>query len=288
MDGVRSLLSVPGDQVRMLARAPDAGADAICLDLEDSVSPAEKQRARELVIAAIDEWEGRVRTWVRVNAGPAELLRADLESVARPGVEGIQLPKAHDADAVRRVDAELHRLEGERGLAQGSIGILVSLESARGVQHASEILSAADRVRSVMPGTARDGDLQRDLGIRLGPDEAELDYVRSAVNVAARAAGIGNPIDGVYADHRDDDGLRLVSARARRLGYRGKKVIHPRQVPIVNDVFAPTAEELAYYQRVLAAIIDADAAGRGTAVVDGRMVDVAMAETARAYLALAR
>jgi citrate lyase subunit beta/citryl-CoA lyase len=286
---LRSLLNVPGNRPEMLRKAPDYRADALILDLEDAVPEDHKPDARDLVSGTLAAWVAAGEppvTYVRVNGLETGHLEADLDAIVQPGLEGIQLPKAHDADTVRRVDAELTRLEQERGLPF-PVEILVSLESARGVLFAWEVLTAAARVGSVMVGTAQDADLQGDVGYLATPEGLETLHIRSHVILAARAAGITNPIDGVYADYRDAAGLELAARRARELGYRGKKLIHPAQIDVVNRVFTPTARELDVHRRVLEAFDAAVADGRATAVVDGRMIDVAMADTARRVLAQA-
>jgi citrate lyase subunit beta/citryl-CoA lyase len=286
---LRSLLNVPGNRPEMLRKAPDYGADALILDLEDAVPEGHKQDARDVVAGTLAAWVAGGAppiTYVRVNGLDTGHLEADLEAIVQPGLEGIQLPKAHDADTVRRVDAELTRLEQQRRLPF-PVEILVSLESARGVLFAWEVLTAAPRVGSVMVGTAQDADLQGDVGYLTTAEGLETLHIRSHVILAARAAGIANPIDGVYADYRDAAGLEAAAMSARELGYRGKKLIHPAQIEIVNRVFTPTERELDRHRRVLDAFDAAMAEGRATAVVDGRMIDVAMADTARRVLARA-
>lgn len=288
MKPLRSLLNVPGNRPEMIEKAARYGADALILDLEDAVPADRKTEARQIVADALEgEALSSELLYVRVNALDTGLLEADLEAVVGPRLEGIQLPKVHTPEVIRAVDELLTRLESTRGLAPGSVEILVSIESALGVQLVHEILGAAARVGSVMVGTAQDADLQGDVGYEASADQLETLYIRSRVLLAARAVGLSNPIDGVYADHRDDAGLEAVARRARQLGYRGKKVIHPAQVPIVNRVFSPTAAELERYRRVVEAFDAALAGGRATAVVDGRMIDVAMADTARRALARA-
>jgi citrate lyase subunit beta/citryl-CoA lyase len=289
MKPLRSLLNVPGNRPDMLRKAPEYGADALILDLEDAVPEAHKADARDVVTSTLAAWVAAGDppiTYVRVNGLETGHLEADLEAIVQPGLEGIQLPKAHDAETVRRVDAELTRLERERGLPF-PVEILVSLESARGVLFAWEVLTAAPRVGSVMVGTAQDADLQGDVGYQLTAEGLETLHIRSHVILAARAAGISNPIDGVYADYRDAAGLEVAAQRARELGYRGKKLIHPSQIEIVNRIFTPTERELSTHRRVLETFEAAVAEGRATAVVDGRMIDVAMADTARRVLAQA-
>lgn len=244
MSGPRSLLIMPANRADMLAKAPSYGADALIFDLEDSVPVAEKPKARKLAREFIERHQAKGAIYVRVNALQTGRLQEDLEAVAVDGLVGIKLPKAESAEAIRAVDAMLTELERSRGLAQGSIGIGPTLESAKGVWFAYEIASASPRIQSVMPGTAQDADLQADLGYASTPGGNEmLYYIRSRVLLAARAAGVAHVLDGVYANFRDPEGLRISCEAARRLGYRGKQVIHPSQIETVNRVFTPAARE---------------------------------------------
>ena len=169
-----------------------------------------------------------------------------------------------------------------------SIEISPSLESARGVWFAYEILSASPRVRSVTCGTAQDGDLQTDLGYTWSAEGNEMLYLRSRVLLAARAAGVEHVIDGSYANVRDPEGLRICCEAARKLGYRGKSVIHPNQIATINRVFAPTPQELDYYRRVIEAFDAAVARGSAATTVDGKLVDYAMVGMAKRVLAWAQ
>lgn len=284
MKALRSLLNTPANRPALVEKAFGYGADALILDLEDAVPLDQKADARAVARDAIAAERGGP-IYVRINALRSGLAEDDLEAVAVAGLEGIQLPKVDDAETVRVVDRLLSELERARSVPPGSIELLVSLESSRGVFAAHEILTAVDRVGSVMIGTAEHGDLHGDMGYVVTPGEEETLYLRSRVLLAARVAGITNPIDGVYADYRNLDGLEATARRARALGYRGKKVIHPAQVPIVNRVFSPTAAELDFHRRVIEVFEAALERGEATAVVDGRMIDYAMAETARRVLA---
>jgi citrate lyase subunit beta/citryl-CoA lyase len=283
---LRSLLNTPASRPDLVEKAFGYGADAVILDLEDAVPLDQKSEARAVARDAIAVRRGEP-IYVRINSLRSGLAEDDLEAVAVTGLEGIQLPKVDDAETVRVVDRLISELELARNLPLGSIELLVSLESARGIFAAHEILTAVDRVGSVMIGTAEHGDLHGDMGYVVTPGEEETLYLRSRVLLAARVAGITNPIDGVYADFRNLDGLEATARRARMLGYRGKKVIHPAQVPVVNRVFSPTAAELDFYRRVIEVFEAALERGEATAVVDGRMIDYAMAETARRALARA-
>ena len=246
MSGPRSQLIMPANRTDMLTKAPSYGADALVFDLEDSVPLDEKPKARALAREFIGKHKANSTIYVRVNGARTGMLEEDLEAVAVDGLAGIKLPKTESAEEIHRVDAMLAELERERGLAHGSIGIGPTLESAKGVWFVYEIVSASPRIQSVMPGTAQDADLQTDLGYASTTGNNEvLYYIRSRVLLAARAAGVAHVLDGVYANIRDPEGLRICCEAARRLGYRGKQVIHPNQIETVNRIFTPTARECA-------------------------------------------
>jgi citrate lyase subunit beta/citryl-CoA lyase len=279
---LRSLLNVPGNRPDMLAKASSYGADALIIDLEDAVPAAQKVETRVIAAEFVDTFARRGSpVLVRVNGPDTGLMEDDLAAVVQVALTGVQMPKVHSADDVRRVDTALARLEDAAQIPTGQVELLISLESAAAIHFAYDILSAAPRVGCVMVAAAEHGDLHGDLGFVSSKTEEELWYVRSAVLVAARAAGVPYPIDGVYADVRDIEGFTASCRRARQIGYRGKKVIHPRQVEIANEVFSATPQELEHYERILEAMDIAEREGRAVAVVDGRMVDIAMAETAR-------
>lgn len=287
MSGPRSLLTVPANRADMLAKAPSYGADALILDLEDSVPIAEKPRARELAREFIEQHHTQNTLYVRVNAFETGLLEDDIEAVVVSGLTGIKHPKAESAETIRTVDALLTDIERKRELPPGSIGIEIGLESAKGVWFAYEILSASTRIHSVMVGTAQDGDLQTDLGYTWTAEGNEVLYVRSRVLLAARAAGIEHVLDGAYSNVRDPEGLRICCEAARKLGYRGKSLIHPNQIEMVNRIFMPTAQEVGYYRRVIEAFDAAVARGSAATTVDGKLVDYAMVGMAKRVIAWA-
>jgi citrate lyase subunit beta/citryl-CoA lyase len=287
MNMLRSLLSVPGNQQRMLEKAPGYGADALIVDLEDSVPPDRKEEARIMVGEFIAGGAGGALTFVRVNAPDSGLTEADLAAITGPGLAGIQLPKADSADTVRAVDGMLAGLEATRGLAPGSVEIIVSIESAAGVYRCYDIVTAAPRVGSCLVGVAENGDLQRDVGYAYSAGGLETVYIRSKVLLEARHAGIDCPLDGVFSGIADIDAFEAEAALARQIGYRGKKVIHPRHIEPANRIFMPTDAEIAFQERVLTALEAAAKEGRAAAAVDGLMIDVAMAANARRVLAWA-
>jgi citrate lyase subunit beta / citryl-CoA lyase len=257
----RSYLFVPATRPERFAKALESGAHAVIVDLEDAVPPADKDRARK----ALTEWLSPARpVLVRINAAGTPGFEADLALCARPGIAGIVLPKAENADDIERVV----RASG------GRVPVLPLVETALGLWCA-RALGEAPGVARLLFGSI---DFQLDLGVR---DDALLAY-RAQIVLASRVAGIAAPVDGVTTAIDDADTLRRDAERARELGFGGKLCIHPKQVAVVNATFRPTEGEIAWAQRVVAA----DAAAQGAAVaVDGKMVDRPVLSQARAILA---
>lgn len=286
MRPLRSLLFVPGNKPRMHEKAAASGADGLILDLEDSVPPTEKPTARPMVREALEKTRG-LALYVRVNADGTPWMAEDLEAIVCGPLDGIVLPKVEHPVTVQRVCDMLAAAEERGGLAVGSIEIILQIETALGVRNTYELVTLSPRVISVCPGIARDGDLQRDLGATWSLNGPEFGYARAKVLLDAKAAGIAYVLDGVFADFQDDEGFLAEATYARRLGYFGKTLIHPRQIPLAHRAFTPTAKEVGYYRRLLEAFDGAVAQGSAAVSLDGTMVDVAMAARARAFLALA-
>jgi citrate lyase subunit beta/citryl-CoA lyase len=280
----RSFLYVPANREKFLEKAIGLPSDAFIFDLEDSVPPAEKANAR----AGVREYAPRIvdnRVWVRVNGLDTGLAEADLDAVIGvKGLAGIFLPKVETREEVRRWEAMIAALEAQRAVERGAIKLVLSIESARGVLNAFDMSTAAGRVVSLAFGGAQDGDLNTDLGCAWSIDGPEMLHARSHTLLAARAARFDTPLDGVFADVRDADGFERDTALSRRLGYRGRKLIHPTQIEPCNRLYQPSAAELDYYARVLAAFDQALAQGSASTTVDGRMIDVAMVNAARRVL----
>jgi citrate lyase subunit beta/citryl-CoA lyase len=268
----------------MLEKAASYGSDALMLDLEDSVPPADKATARELVRKQIDSVGGTVAVFVRVNSWESGLLEADVEGVVAASLHGIVVPKIESAETVREVDAVLEHAERQAGIPVGRIVLAPALESARGIWFAYELLSASARCATVLIGTAEGGDLQADLRSSWSAAGTELLYARSRVITAARALRIDNILDGAYSNVKDESGLIADSKLSRSLGYRGRMVIHPSHVPVVNRIFTATSDEIARSKRIVAAFEAAGAGHRGAISVDGMMVDAATVKRARAIL----
>jgi citrate lyase subunit beta / citryl-CoA lyase len=280
----RSFLYVPANREKFLEKAIGLPSDAFIFDLEDSVPPAEKANARAGVRAYAPKIAAG-RVWVRVNGLETGFAADDLDAVVGvAGLAGFFLPKVETADEVGRWDAMIGALEGERGMAAGALKLVISIESALGVLNAYAMATAAARVVSLTFGGAQDGDLNTDLGCTWSIDGPEMLHARSHALLAARAARFDSPLDGVFADVRDAEGFERDTALSRRLGYRGRKLIHPAQIEPCNRLYRPSAAELDYYARVLEAFDKAVAQGSAATTVDGRMIDLAMANAARRVL----
>lgn len=275
-----------------MTKALESGADAVILDLEDSVPVASKAEARALVAKSIDAAAGslsRPLIYVRVNGAATGLLADDLNAVVRPGLDAILLSKAENVDDVQQTAAALERNESQRGMKQGSAEIILQIENALGVYNCFNLIKASPRVAATCFGSARDGDLQTDLGCSWSIEGTELLYARSKVLLDTRAAGGHiHPLDGVFSDLNDETGLIADSRLSARLGYIGRTVIHPKQIAPVKGAYAVPEVEVAYYQKVVVEFAAAEKAGTAAIAVDGKLVDYAMAQRARRVLELAK
>lgn len=270
----------------MLEKSIESAADCLFLDLEDSVPDAEKANGRAATKSILPRVT-RQLACVRVNGLTTGLMEDDLAAVVQPGLGAILLPKVEDGDMLRDADKLIGEAENKNSVPAGSIQIIASLETAAGIANCADIVRGSKRIRALLCGTAEDGDLQRDLGYVTTESKIELLYALSHVLVQARAAGIPEVLAGPYVKFNDDEGLEKDSQFVRRLGYTGKAAIHPRQIDILNRTFSPSAEELAYYSKVIVAMRDAHAKGLGAVTVDGRMVDQAMLDRALSVIAQA-
>ena len=291
MKPVRTALFAPGIKDRVMGKALAAGADAVILDLEDSVPLATKAEARTLVAKTIDGVAAnpsRPGIYVRVNAASTGLLADDLEAVVRPGLDAVLLSKTENIDDVRQTAGSLDRLEKARGVKAGAVEIILQIENALGVYNCFNLIKASPRVAATCFGSARDGDLQTDLGCSWSIEGTELLYARSKVLLDTRAAGANiHPLDGVFADLNDEAGLLADSKLSARLGYIGRTVIHPKQIEPVKAAYAVPEADVAYYQKIATEFAVAEKTGTAAIAVDGKLVDYAMAQRARRVLALA-
>ncbi len=284
MEPVRSMLFTPGNRLDMLEKAVRSGTDAVIVDLEDSVSVDQKLLARENLGGLPDS---PVPYYVRTNAVETGMLWDDVYAAGRSPAVGVIVPKAEDPKVISQVDGALTALEMGVGREPGSITLIPLIESAVGVRFTYEMAMASDRVECVMFGGGEQGDLVADLGVEWTPEGIGLMQARSQVLLSSRAAGVPYPMEAVFMDFRNPDGLRVECELARTLGYVGKVAIHPAQIEVINDVFTPAAEVVEYQKKVLAAFEEAEAEGKASIAVDGKMVDYAVARVARAILARA-
>ena len=283
---MRSWLFVPGHKERMVEKSFGLDVDAIMLDIEDGVPPAEKEQARALIARALQiagAADGPSR-FVRTNAIGHPRMEADLAAVLRPGLEGLVLPKVESAEEVQVVQRLLDARETRAGLEPGSVAILVAIESPKGLFQAPAI-AASPRVMGLMFGAE---DFGRELGlpvVREG-EARELIYARSTVISAAASAHV-QAVDGVWPDIADEDGLWADTRQARRLGFTGKSLFHPSQIEAINTVFSPSPKEVDYCRQVIDAFDEATARGDGSIAFGGQLIDLPIVERARRTLALA-
>jgi citrate lyase subunit beta/citryl-CoA lyase len=286
----RVALFAPGLKERVMSKALESGADAVILDLEDSVPLASKAEARELVAQVIDAAAGRdggPAIYVRVNAAATEFLAGDLQAVVRPGLDAVILPKAETVEEVQRTADAVARHETARGM-KDMVAVVLMIESALGVHDCFDLIKASPRVAATCFGSARDGDLQTDLGCAWSIEGTELLYARSKVLLDTRAAGSDViPLDGVFSDLNDEAGLIADSRLSARLGYVGRTVIHPKQIAPVRQAYAVPEAEATYYRKVVSEFEAAEKAGAAAITVDGKLVDYAMYQRAKRVLELA-
>jgi citrate lyase subunit beta/citryl-CoA lyase len=273
----RSYLYVPGDQRDRLDKAAGRGADALIVDLEDSVAIAAKATARQTVAAWLSEQKQRqCQVWVRINADSME---EDLAAVVGTGVDGIVLPKA-EPPALVDLDHLLADFERQHSLTE-PLGVIGLIETARGLLAALEV-AGSPRVRHLGIGEA---DLVGDLRMRPSPGREELTSLRLQVVVASAAAGIGAPVAPTSTDFRDLDALAESTEALLRLGFRARTAIHPAQVAVINKTFTPSPEEVGRARQIVDSYEAVVRRGGGVLTdVDGRMVDIAVVRSAREVL----
>jgi citrate lyase subunit beta/citryl-CoA lyase len=278
----RSALYVPANVPRFIDGAHKRGADAIIVDLEDSVPIAERPAARrDLIATAENVSRGGADVIVRINR-PWRQTMLDLEAAVHPKVTALAVTKVDSADHVRLVSEVVAELEAERGMAIGTIKFEVLVETADAWFRMPEIAKADPRIVAMTLGG-------EDFALSVGmPPTAEALFMpKQTLCIAARAAGI-LPLGfiGTVADYKDLDAFRETVRRSRKLGFRGASVIHPSQIAILNEEFAPSAEEVLSARRIVAAYEEAVAAGRGSISVDGKMIDVPVVLRAQGLLAI--
>ena len=285
---LRSLLFVPGNVPRRVEKALTLDADAVIVDLEDSVALSDKEATRKPVAEALS----RPRTalgYVRVNAPATEFCYGDLAATIHKGVDGVFLPKVESAADLHAIDWLLAALERERGIAEGSIDLVPQIETASGVQRVDRIIQARSlrpyksswRVKRLAFGGA---DYAFELGLSVGMEETELADARARIVLSSRAGGLEGPIDSPWFHFKEAAAFERALERSRRGGFQGRLCVHPDQIGPVNRAYLPSDEELARAERIVAAFKDAEARGAAAIQVDGQMIDYPVAYRAQALL----
>lgn len=288
MHPYRSVLFVPGTKPDWAHKALAAGADAIVLDLEDSVPEDLKEPSRHTVRRTLTDLRAAapsVGLFVRPNALGTRLAGADLEAVVCPELTGLFTPKIKDASDVLRWETLIDWFEARNG-ADG-LEMIIPVEMVDAIINCVEIASASRRVGAMIGPTSEHADIARAVGYRWSPEGTETLYLRSRVLLACRQSGI-HALTGLWEDLADLDGLRRFADYGLQLGFRGQVVIHPSHVPVVNEVFTPTDEEVAYYEELVATVEKAAAAAEGAVRFRGQHIDLAHADKARDWLAHTR
>jgi len=276
----RSLLYVPAHVEKFVASAHTRGSDAIILDLEDAVPPAEKARARGLVASAAERvGQGGADVLVRIN-GPG-LADEDIDAAVGPSVAALYLPKVESADEVRRLSDRIAAAEARAGVPAGRTRLVALIESAKGWLNMREIATADARLVALSLGSE---DFCADVGME--PSEDTLMLPKQQLIITAAAAGLmAFGVVGVNTNFKDEDAYLAMAKRSRGFGYSGSSAIHPSQVPLLNAAFSPDPAEIAHAERVIAAAEAAEREGRGAVALDGKMIDAPIVARAQGLLA---
>ena len=280
----RSMLFLPGNTPNMLINGNCLGSDAIIFDLEDAVSPAEKDAARILVRNTLRYMDLRgCETIVRINSIDTPYWQKDLDTVLPQQPNLILLPKTNSAADILAADAYMTALEEKLGLANNTVGLMPLIETALGVENAFSIATASKRVQALFLGAE---DLTADLQCKRTKEGREIEYARTRLVMAARAAGV-DVYDTPFTDVNDDEGIVKDAEYAKALGFTGKSSISPRHVEVINQVFSPTRREIEYAYEVMEAIAEAKAQGKGAIALYGKMIDAPIVMRAQRTIAAA-
>jgi citrate lyase subunit beta/citryl-CoA lyase len=279
----RSLIFVPGNNSRFLEKAKSIQADIVCFDLEDSVPESEKENARNLIKEALaNRHQYYASIYVRTNSPASGKIPKDLDSIIRKGINGVVIPKVNNVKELKKIEKNLASLEKKRKLK--GIELLPSIESSEGVVNTYEIVSSSARVTAVVFGVF---DFLNDMGIEYTKQPEGAKYARAKIALDARAAGVAS-IDAIWQDLTDIDGLKQDCIIGKNLGYMGKSIIHPDQIPITHEIFFPTKPEIEWAKKVINTYDIAKKNRKGATTVEGKMIDEVHYKRALSLLDLAK
>jgi citrate lyase subunit beta / citryl-CoA lyase len=280
----RTMLFVPGNNPAMVKDAHIYGSDSIIFDLEDSVSPSEKDAARLLVRCALEALDyGTAERVVRINGLDTPWVEEDIRAMVAAGIEVVRLPKTENAADIHRLERMVAEAERESGRPDGSVLLMAAIESPLGVINAYPIAAASPRMAAIALSAE---DYVTSLKTSRSREGVELAEARGRIVIAAKAAGI-MAIDTVFTDVADDEGFAREVALIKQMGFDGKSVINPNQIPPVHAIYAPKQEEVQKARRILEAAKEAEARGSGVTALDGKMIDKPIIERAQRVLELA-
>ncbi len=281
----RSMLFLPGNNPNMLINGNSLGADAVIFDLEDAVSPDEKDAARILVRNTMRYMDfSGCEIIVRINSADSDYWKADLDAVLPEKPNMILLPKTSSSKDVLRVNEYMSSLEEKCGYEEGTVSIMALIETALGVENAFEIASSCDRLKALFLGAE---DLTADLQCVRTKEGREIEYSRQRLVIAGRAAGV-DIYDTPFTDVNDDEGIIADAAYAKSMGFSGKASISPRHVEIINQAFTPTVSEINYAYEVMDAIELAKKQGKGAIALHGKMIDAPIVARAERTIEVAK
>ncbi len=281
MHSRRALLYMPGDDRRKIEKSTTLGVDCICMDMEDGVAVSRKAEARAIIAEAMKELDfGKSERCIRINSIGSGLESFDLIAALATNPDTIVVPKVESADQVKWASDHIESYELSSGRKVGSVRLMVGVETAKGILNLRRIASADRRLEAIIFGAE---DYAASIGARRTMVGTEVLYDRQAVITAGVAPDL-QPIDMVFIDFKDKEGLRLEAEQGAGWGFSGKQVIHPNQVPIVQKAFTPSDEEVRYAKRVVDTFDASQREGRGAYALDGKMVDMPLLKNARKVL----
>lgn len=275
------MLFVPGNSQKMMDKIPSLAPGSFILDLEDSVPPNEKERARHLVGDLIRRVGSDYELHVRINDVASPYALDDLAAVIDENLSGIVVPKVEHPDDLRRVNAMIDELAQRQGRIGPHVGVMATIETAVGLHRVYEIAGVGGHLVRLGFGA---GDFALDLGLEWPDEEGTPEIMLSAKSqlvLASRVAGLEQPHDGSYTNYRDLEGLAREARQSRRLGFGGKHVIHPSQIAVVDEIFRPTQRQIERARHLIEAFEEAERSGSGAVGVDGELVDYAIINRAR-------